>query len=125
MSMFLSFWVLPIAFILHDFEEMILAPDWKRRDVATAGRVKHLFFGEVTHGPALCAGIAEEMFLLTAVSVICGITYNTTLYLACCVAYTFHLLPHLAVCPLTHSYVPGALTALIELPFMVWHISVY
>ncbi|EGF47449.1 hypothetical protein AAULR_24696 [Lacticaseibacillus rhamnosus MTCC 5462] len=29
--MLLDYWMLPILFILHDFEEMIMMPIWKRR----------------------------------------------------------------------------------------------
>ncbi|WP_369670995.1 HXXEE domain-containing protein, partial [Enterococcus faecium] len=29
--MLLDYWMLPILFILHDFEEMIMMPIWKRQ----------------------------------------------------------------------------------------------
>ena len=44
MSFLLGYWALPILFILHDFEEMVFLPLWKRRSKfrALPGR---LFWG--------------------------------------------------------------------------------
>ncbi|WEV65028.1 HXXEE domain-containing protein [Bifidobacterium sp. ESL0764] len=125
MSIFLSFWILPIVFILHDFEEMIMVPAWKRRESGSMNPIKRRAFGAVTDGPALCSGVAEEMVLLVIVSIACSITGGTTVYLASCVAYTFHLVVHVLACPLSRGYVPGSVTALLEMPFMVWLIIAY
>ncbi|MDF7663495.1 HXXEE domain-containing protein [Bifidobacterium sp. ESL0763] len=125
MSMFLSFWILPIVFILHDFEEMIMVPAWKRRESGSTNGIKRRAFGAVTDGPALCSGVAEEMVLLVIVSIACSLTGGTTLYLTSCGAYTFHLVVHILACPLARGYVPGAITALAEMPFMAWLIVAY
>ncbi|WEV52591.1 HXXEE domain-containing protein [Bifidobacterium sp. ESL0704] len=125
MSIFLSFWILPIAFVLHDFEEMIMVPAWKQRESSSTNPIKRRAFGAVTDGPALCSGVAEEMVLLVVVSIVCKLTGGTTLYLASCVAYTFHLIVHVLACPLAHGYIPGVITALIQMPFMAWLIVAY
>ncbi|WEV76156.1 HXXEE domain-containing protein [Bifidobacterium sp. ESL0800] len=125
MSIFLSFWILPIVFVIHDFEEMIMVPACKRRESGSMNPIKRRAFGAVTDGPALCSGVAEEMVLLVIVSIACSLTGGTTLYLASCVAYTFHLVVHVLACPLARDYVPGAVTALIEMPFMAWLIIAY
>ncbi|WEV71719.1 HXXEE domain-containing protein [Bifidobacterium sp. ESL0790] len=125
MSIFLSYWILPIVFILHDFEEMILVPAWKRRESGSASLIERRAFGVTTDGPALCSGVAEEMVVLVVVSIVCELAGNTTLYLASCVAYTFHLSVHIFTCPLVFGYIPGAITSLIEMPFMIWLIISY
>lgn len=102
-----------------------MVPAWKQRESPNTNIVKRRAFGATTDGPALCSGVAEEMVLLVIVSAVCELTGDTTLYLASCVAYTFHLVVHIFACPLAHGYIPGVITALIEMPFMVWFIISY
>lgn len=124
MTIFLSFWILPIAFILHDFEEMIMVPLWKRHHAAALAEMKKPYFGGVTNGQAFSAGVLEEMVILVLVSALSGITHNTTLYLAFVFAYSFHFLMHIRMCIAFKRYVPGIVTALVQAPLMIWLFAV-
>ena len=48
MSILFNVWMLPILFILHDFEEMIFMPLWKKRHRHKLVTFKKPFFGSVT-----------------------------------------------------------------------------
>ena len=52
MGILFDVWMLPILFILHDFEEMIFMPLWKKRYRQKLVTFKKSFFGSVTQGSA-------------------------------------------------------------------------
>ena len=52
MGILFNIWMLPILFILHDFEEMIFMPLWKKRHHRKLLTFKKPFFGSVTQGSA-------------------------------------------------------------------------
>ena len=55
MSILFNVWMLPILFILHDFEEMIFMPLWKKRHYQKLLTFKKPFLGSVTQGSAFCS----------------------------------------------------------------------
>ena len=60
MSILFNVWMLPILFILHDFEEIIFMPLWKTRHHQKLETFKKPFFGSVTQGSAFAVGVFEE-----------------------------------------------------------------
>ena len=88
MGIFFDVWILPILFILHDFEEMIFMPLWKKRYRQKLVAFKKPFFGSVTQGSAFAVGVLEEFIILLFISGLCQMTHNTVLYLAFVIAYT-------------------------------------
>lgn len=57
MGILFDVWMLPILFILHDFEEMIFMPLWKKRYRQKLVTFKKPFFGSVTQGSAFAVGV--------------------------------------------------------------------
>ncbi|KRM96269.1 hypothetical protein FC19_GL000549 [Liquorilactobacillus aquaticus DSM 21051] len=125
MTIFLNFWVLPVLFILHDFEEVICVPLWKIRHRSMLDKMDKPFFGRVMNGQAFAIGVLEEMLILVIASIICSISHNYTLYLAFLVVYTLHFAMHYKMCFSIKNYVPGVVTATLQLPFMIWLIISY
>lgn len=123
--MLLDYWLLPILFILHDFEEMIFMPIWKQRHAKKIGSMKNPFFGAVTNGQAFSVGVLEELVILVTVALICSLTHSDGLYLAFLVAYTTHFLMHYRMCLSFRGYVPGVVSVTLELPLMLWLITTY
>lgn len=70
---FSSYWILPLLFMFHDFEELVFVPYWlKDHNPKINGRV---LFGGVNRSDILAAGIWEEFciyLLLAAVAYIMG-----------------------------------------------------
>ena len=67
MSLIMTYWFLPILFIIHDFEEIIMMPLWKQREARKLEKFKIRFFGAVTDGSAFSIGVLEELLLLVLV----------------------------------------------------------
>ncbi|BAQ23311.1 HXXEE domain-containing protein [Streptococcus troglodytae] len=119
MSILFNVWMLPILFILHDFEEMIFMPLWKKRHHQKLMTFKKPFFGSVTQGSAFAVGVLEEFIILLFISGLCQMTHNTLLYLSFVIAYTSHFTIHYIMCLRFKGYVPGVVTASLELPVVL------
>lgn len=125
MSILFNVWMLPILFILHDFEEMIFMPLWKKRYYQKLLTFKKPFFGSVTQGSAFAVGVLEEFIILVFISGFCQITHNSLLYLSFVIAYTAHFIIHYIMCLQFRGYVPGVVTVTLELPMVLMIISHY
>ena len=125
MHIFLSFWILPIIFILHDFEEMIFMPPWKVKHHEVISNMKRPFFGNVTNGQAFSVGVLEEVLILIMISIICEISANYILYESFLITYIIHFIKHFSMCISMKGYVPGVVSALLEFPFVTWLIFSY
>ena len=123
--MLLDYWMLPILFILHDFEEMIMMPIWKRQHNQRLRKMKKSFFGAVTNGQAFSVGVLEEFIILIGVSLVSSVLHSDRLYLAFMVTYTLHFLMHYRMCFEFQGYVPGVISVTLELPVMIWLITIY
>ena len=75
MSILFNVWMLPILFILHDFEEIIFMPLWKTRHHQKLETFRKPFFGSVTQGSAFAVGVFEEFIIL--VFIFCNSLYSS------------------------------------------------
>ena len=125
MSILFDVWMLPILFILHDFEEMIFMPLWKKRYRQKLVAFKKPFFGSVTQGSAFAVGVLEEFVILLFISGLCQMTHNTVLYFSFVIAYTSHFMIHYIMCLQFRGYVPGVVTVTLELPIVLMIIFHY
>ena len=125
MSILFNVWMLPILFILHDFEEMIFMALWKKRYHQKLLTFKKPFFGSVTQGSAFAVGVLEEFVILLFVSGLCQMTHNTVLYFSFVIAYTSHFMIHYIMCLQFRGYVPGVVTVTLELPIVLMIIFHY
>ncbi|MGT2907311.1 HXXEE domain-containing protein [Streptococcus dentiloxodontae] len=123
MSILFDYWMLPILFILHDFEEIIMVSDWKKRQ-RTRSFSKN-YFGQTSHTAAFSIAVLEEFIILLFLSGISQLSHLSLLYLAVCLAYTSHFLMHYVMCWRFKGYVPGVLSAALQLPVMYLIISHY
>lgn len=113
-----NWFTLPILFILHDFEEMILVPFWKRSERFQRNPKFWHYFGDTKNGAVFSIGVLEEFLILLLVSALCAAGDNGRLYLCFLTAYSFHFLIHLKMCLSYHAYVPGIVSCLLQLPLM-------
>ena len=125
MSILFNVWMLPILFILHDFEEMIIMPLWKIRHHQKLATFRKPFFGSVTKSSAFAVGVLEEFVILLFISGFCQLTHNNLLYLSFVIAYTAHFIIHYIMCLQFRGYVPGVVTVTLELPMVLMIISHY
>lgn len=128
MNSLFNIWMLPILFILHDFEEIIFVPLWKKKHQQALEKLKTPFFGATTNGSAFATGVLEEFVILLLISAICQMTQNDLLYLSFVLAYTSHFIMHYVMCFKFKGYVPGVVTVTLQIPLILliithyWHV---
>ncbi|WP_395320059.1 HXXEE domain-containing protein [Fructilactobacillus frigidiflavus] len=125
MNLIFNFWLLPILFMLHDFEEIIFVPSWVEKHAAFLKNMKNPLFGAAKNSSLFSIAVLEEFVILILVTIICFIENNYLLYLSFLIAYTLHFLIHFGTSFYFKFYSPGVITALLELPLLIWLILKY
>lgn len=123
-------WSLPAMFLLHDAEEALFLPPWLRRNreflvrrfPRLAGRMLPHFDGVSLLKFAAMA--AEELVLLTAVTVYATVSGCYYPWLALFLAFGVHLLAHLGQWVAVGRYVPVAATSLPCLACCGWGLCI-
>ncbi|MBI9013514.1 MAG: HXXEE domain-containing protein [Clostridiales bacterium] len=113
-------WLLPTLFIIHDFEEILLIKSWKRKN-------QDLFHTPIGFKPyegflsteSFSAAVLEELLIFIGVVVYSLYTYNYLVWIGTFFALLIHFVPHILFCIRAKRFVPGALTAIIMLPFSI------
>lgn len=117
MHNFGSYWILPLIFMFHDFEELVFVPYWlKDHNPKIHG---HVLFGGVNRLDILAAGIWEEFCMYLLLATVAYIMNSPLLVATATLPYFFHLIMHLVFVFNKRTYVPGAITAIIELPIII------
>lgn len=117
MHNFSSYWILPLIFMFHDFEELVFVPYWlKDHNPKIHG---HVLFGGVNRSDILAAGIWEEFCMYLLLATVAYIMNSPLLVATATLPYFFHLIMHLVFVFNKRTYVPGAITAIIELPIII------
>lgn len=114
----------PLAFILHDGEEVILQHRWMLAHRETLAcrfpRMKHLIdylSGLSTKAFALAALEELVVLLLATGYVLVGGAYAMQIWSALFMAFALHLLVHLGQSLVVRGYVPGVVTSALLLPY--------
>ncbi|MDC6095346.1 HXXEE domain-containing protein [Lactiplantibacillus plantarum] len=117
MHNFGSYWILPLIFMFHDFGELVFVPYWlKDHNPKIHG---HVLFGGVNRSDILAAGIWEEFCMYLLLATVAYIMNSPLLVATATLPYFFHLIMHLVFVFNKRTYVPGAITAIIELPIII------
>jgi len=110
---FSSYWILPLLFMFHDFEELVFVPYWLK------DHNPRILFGGVNRSDVLAAGIWEEFCIYLLLATFAYIMESPLLVATAILPYLFHLIMHLVFVFNKRTYVPGAITAIIELPITI------
>ena len=111
MSFFSAYWVLPLLFMFHDFEELVLVPSWLLNHDSYIG--KKQLFGGVHHSDVLAIGIWEEFCIYLLLSTVANLMDNWL---------GLHLIAHCIFSIIKHAYVPGVVTSIIEIPITILYL---
>jgi len=120
-------WLMPIIFMVHEFEEIFMVEAWASRHKEKIHAIwpTKKPFGLDYAGPYLTAtiaiGIFYEFLFAILISVLCAILNNYYVWFGFWISYTFHLFfPHLWVTIKFKGYLPGIITGVITLIPTVW-----
>lgn len=126
-SMNFIVWMLPVIFMIHDFEEIIMAEVWGKRYRKEINTVwpKMQPFGlkyiHVCQTPTFSIGVGFEFLLFSLISLFSVLFRNYFLWYSAFLGVTLHLvLAHMFMCIKFKHYVPGIITSIIFLLPSIW-----
>ena len=120
---------LPLAFIVHDVEEVVFINGWMLRH--RSGLVQRFprmillvdrLGGLGTKGFAVAAAEELLIILLATVYVLVQGPYAREIWAALFIAFSVHLLVHIVQALVVRSYVPGLATSILLLPYAFYGI---
>ena len=124
LSIFLLVLPFPLAFILHDAEEVVFIEGWMLRHRSGLARrfprmipLVDRLGGLGTKGFAVAA--AEELLILLLVTayVLVQGPYAREIWAALFIAFSVHLLVHIVQALVVRGYIPGLATSILLLPY--------
>ena len=119
-------WLLPIVFMIHDFEEIVFFKDWIDKNKGYLEerfpRLSKLFIRRVgsLSTPAFALAVAEEFVLLSAITLASALWACYELWLAAFMGFFVHLLIHLVQWVILRRYIPALFTTLLILPYCIY-----
>ncbi len=122
-SMGFLVWILPIFFMMHDFEEIIMAEVWGKRNYT---KIQLLFPRRQPFGlgngiswqtPSFSVAVAIEFIMFSAISFLSVVYQNYIIWFSAFLGLIIHMaFIHIAVCFPFKGYVPGVVTSIASLP---------
>lgn len=122
--------LLPIVFMLHDFEEVVFMESWyehkhdylRQRVPRFYPTIEKMMQGRTTSGFAL--SVAMMFLLVSACTLFSVITENYLVWWSAFLVFSLHLLMHIGQSLVLRSYVPAVVTSVLCLPYAVWGFTV-
>lgn len=118
--------LLPLVFVLHEFEEIIMFPTWTKRHEAMLAARFPMLRGKIKflQSPAFVLVVVEEFIIVSGCTIATLWTMNYIYWYFALLGYSLHLLPHIAQAIVLRRYVPAIITSVLCLPYCVWAVSV-
>ncbi len=119
-------WLLPIVFMIHDFEEIIFFKPWisKNKNYLTEKfpKISKRFLSRMENlsTRAFTLAVAEEFVLLSLITVGSVLFDNYFLWLAAFMGFYVHLLMHLGQWIILRRYIPAIYTTFIVLIYCIY-----
>lgn len=120
-------WMLPIIFMLHDFEEIIMAEVWGKRykkEINVTWPQRQPFGLNYMHNyqtPTFSIGVEVLFLTFSIISLLSVIFQNYFIWYGAFLGFTLHLIfSHMLFCILFKHYVPGVITSVIFLLPSAW-----
>ena len=117
-------YLLPIVFIIHDFEEIIGVEKWlkkngecmKRKYPKLTMRMQHL---ETLSSQTFAVAVLEEFLIISTVT-ICTLLFSYYfVWIAVFSAFSFHIMIHIVQWIIIKKYIPVIVTSLLSIPYIV------
>ena len=119
-------WLLPIVFMIHDFEEIIFFKSWinKNRDYLAQKfpKISKRFLPRISNlsTSAFALAVAEEFVLLSLITLGSVLFDNYVLWLAAFMGFFAHLLVHLVQWIILKRYIPAIWTTFFALIYCIY-----
>ena len=115
-------WILPVIFMLHDFEEIILVGVWKQRyrKMLNILSIKKKPYKHFRNTNSFSMAIAALFLITVVIGLVSIITKNYCVWYGAFFAFTAHFLLHIVLTLRFKHFVPGIITAIIFLPVCIF-----
>lgn len=128
-TMFICMALLPVAFMFHDFEEVIFMEDWyKRKNRYLKKRVPRIYpmIDKMMRDRTTASFALSVFFMFMLVSACTFYSLVSGSYLiwwGAFIVFSLHLLMHIAQSIIVRGYVPAVVTSVLCLPYAAWGYS--
>jgi hypothetical protein len=122
-------WLLPVVFMIHDFEEIIMISSWmeKNRAVILArfpklGKRLLSQFGNLS-GPGFSVAVFEEFLLISLLTFLAVENSWYNLWTGLMLVFLLHLLVHAAQFLVFRKYIPAVFTSLLGMLYCFYALT--
>lgn len=120
-------WLLPIVFMFHDFEEIIMMKAWLDKNAdKVASRFpfisKLLFKHKNLSTAAFALEVAEEFIIISTITFLAVEWESYTLWAGLLLVFFIHLLMHVGQFVAYRKYVPVLVTSILSIPYCIFAI---
>ncbi|AIQ13748.1 HXXEE domain-containing protein [Paenibacillus durus] len=117
-TFYMIVWLLPVIFMLHDFEEVIMIRAWLQRNKSyiRARKGKPVPFNIQASTASFTVAVAIEFVILSVITILSYLLDNYVVWYGAFAGFTVHLVFHLYQWIRFKKYVPSALTSVVFLP---------
>ena len=117
--------LLPIVFMLHEFEELVFLKPWLERNKTWIGekfpRFKKTLTNTASLSPSAFALIVAEEFILVSLATVAALVFHVYYpWLAVLLAFSLHAVVHLVQGLALRRYVPVIATSVLSLAYGIW-----
>jgi hypothetical protein len=126
-TIFFIIWLQPIIFMIHDFEEIVMAEVWGKRfkaEIDSAWPKKQPFginYIKQCQTPTFAIGVEVEFLIFTVICLLSAAFQNYVVWMGAFLSITLHMvIVHLPLCLKIRKYVPGIITSAVFFFPSVW-----
>ena len=119
-------WLLPVVFMIHDFEEIIMIPSWMERNRAEIlarfpklGKRLLSQFGNLS-GPGFSVAVLEEFVLISVMTLLAVENSWYNLWTGLMLAFFLHLFMHVGQFLVFQKYIPAIVTSLLSMIYCLY-----
>ena len=119
--------LLPLFFLLHELEEILMACPWIRKNSTTMyrrfpkmGRIIREMEQMTTKKFTVIA--TEEFLIVSVCTLVSLLTGNPASWYCCLAAFSTHLIIHIVQFVVWRGYIPAIISTALCLPYCIWAI---
>lgn len=122
-------WLLPIAFMVHDFEEIIMMRPWYRKNerylkARFPRLISRIAVTATLSTPAFALAVLGEFIVLSAVTLACAELALYSAWAAVAVLFLIHNIVHIGSCFVMGRYVPFIVTSVLTSVYLAYALAV-
>ncbi|CCZ98221.1 putative uncharacterized protein [Alistipes sp. CAG:157] len=114
-------YLLPILFMLHEFEEMVMLPAWIEKNEKELSRRFPALRSKLSflQSPAFGIAVCEEFIIVSVCTMATIITGNMLFWYISLLAFSLHFVAHIIQFFMIRKYIPAIVSTVLCLPYCI------